>query len=209
MRHSDLAKLCEDSYKYATLSVNDCEMLVRYPGSDGKACCVAVRGTETSNLVSHGGLWDILRNFRVYPWYHKDFGWGPCGFVKGGLLVADQLENVLDKDHPVTLTGHSLGGALSLVAAAILSSRGYNVVEWVGLGTPYTHFMSKRTFRFKQTGYIYKNDIVATLPPIWGYRNNFNKVSLLLDIFTKGDPTWDDHAIELYAACLRRFDAVG
>ncbi len=209
MRHSAMAQQCVDSYHYVTYSVNECEMLVRYPDGDGKTACVAVRGTETSELIAKGGIWDIIRDFRIYPWYHKAFGWGPCGFVKGGIMIADLLENILDKTHPIYLTGHSLGGALSLVCAAILKSRGYNVVEWVGYGTPYTHFLSQRTFDFKQTGYRYKNDIVPRLPTIWGYKSNFKEIALLLDIFTQGDDTWDDHDKELYSACLRRFDASG
>ena len=207
MNHYELAKLCQDSYKYATFSVSDCEVLLRY---DGDACHVVCRGTEIPQLFPDGHVWgnlknalDVIRDIRIIPWYDKDLGWCHAGFLKGGIGLAEFIEKNMKKETPLHFTGHSLGGALALACAAKLQAKGYNVVTWVGFGSPKLQY-SKKLYRFQQVAYRYKNDVVTLMPRIWGYRHNCPVIRLLSDKINKGKASWDDHGISLYVMALRK-----
>jgi len=186
MKPKNLAKLCKESYSQFTFSTNGCEVLVV---KNDHYQIVIARGTK--------GIIDLTRDARVFPWYDKDCGWCHSGFLKGGQRIAKKLKHTLDKTKPVIFTGHSLGGALSLIAALKLSALNYNVFKWVGIASPKLFLFRGRKFlKFSTKNYRNKGDIIPTSPRL--YSHDYAVIQLgysgLLNI--------DDHAIDEYIESL-------
>lgn len=205
MNHNILAKLARDSYHYATFSVGECEALIKYYDN---VQVIAFRGTEACSLTKgvgfaaifkqlfkEGGIRDIWRDIRLMPWYDKDTGWCHSGFIKGGRRSADFLSNHLVMDVPVVCTGHSLGGALSLMCAVKLQAMGFDIQEWVGFASPKCQLTSKK-YTFKQTNYRHRADIVPLMPRNTPYRHNCDVIWLQPNLDLA--PTWADHPVQFY-----------
>lgn len=80
---------------------------------------------------------DALRDLRCWPWPVKILGQthhGHAGFIRGACRVVKHLRPELGKG-PVTCTGHSLGGAIALVAGLKLAKEGRSVMI-VTFGAP-------------------------------------------------------------------------
>jgi len=196
MDHANLATICQESYAYATFNLGECEAIIKY---EDDCQVVAFRGTETGSLFAGRGWVDVLRDLRLLPWYDKDCGWCHAGFLKGGRTAAEFLSNKLDRNQPVILTGHSLGGALALICAAKLERRGFSV-SWVGFGSPKTQH-SRKTLDFYQINYRHKADVVPLMARHTWYRHNYPVIRVNKPVeATK--PTWDDHDIQFYIDAL-------
>ncbi len=149
-------KLSDDAYEHVTLRVSGCEA---YCTTFGAIQVVAFRGTEAGKLITGGGWRDVLRDMRAFPWYDSRVGWSHSGFMKGARGVVDcGLFGLLRRDAPVVLVGHSLGGALSINAAAMLQSMGFDIAGVMTFGAP-------RTFT-KGTA-----DKWRKILPIWEFSN--------------------------------------
>jgi hypothetical protein len=191
MDHRDLAAIAATAYDHATFSIRECECLVKWVNG---VQVVAFRGTEARSLITGAGWLDVVRDARLLPWYDADCGWVHAGFLKGGRLAAEFLAGILRKDWPIICTGHSLGGALGLICAAKLHAQGFDVVEWVGFGSPKAQLTGKR-FRFLQTNYRHGADLVPLLPSLPGYRHNYKVVRLFPGV---APPNLHDHAVGYY-----------
>jgi len=172
--HSELFKLASKSYHEVSCKVNEVECLV---STLDDIQVVAFRGTEGGDLISGGGVWDVLRDIRFIPWYDKRVGWSHAGFLKGARGVVDKgLYGMLDRDVPIDLTGHSLGGVLAINAAAILRAEGFNVRQVITFGAPRT-LTAGSLKRYIKTGvhtieYSNKGDPIPDFPSRWwGYRH--------------------------------------
>jgi predicted lipase len=85
--------------------------------STQQAALLVFRGT--SNI----GQW--IRDLRVLPAAFRDWGWAHLGFVTGIAGVETSLEGfdeIAKSRTHVWVAGHSLGGALAVLAAARLKS---------------------------------------------------------------------------------------
>lgn len=192
MNHKTLANIAKDAYDYAAFNIGECEAIIKYYDD---VQVVAFRGTETGAIFDGAGWVDVVRDLRVIPWYDKDTGWVHAGFLKGAQRASDFLASKLDKSLPVIMTGHSMGGALSLMTACKLQGMGFKIKEWVGFGSPKCQF-STRQYAFKQTNYRYRADIVTLMPRLPFYRHNY--MLICLDYDPDIEPNWHDHAIEFY-----------
>ena len=156
------------------LGLNKFEFLSRrdtegYIAANEKIIIVAFRGTEPTHLR------DILTDAKI----HKVQG--PLGEVHRGFLHAFQLvkddlystiQRLRDKNNPQSLwcTGHSLGGALAVVAAAQLLVDGHKVNGLYTFGQPRVgdeifanecvRRMAGQHYRF-----VNNNDTVTRVPP--------------------------------------------
>ncbi len=89
---------------------------------------VGMRGTEGDKIWKGGGMRDVITDAFIIPLYSfKLRGW-----FHGGVLIASnrlykKIEAQLDKDQLVEISGHSLGGGLSVVIAGRLRKRGFKV----------------------------------------------------------------------------------
>lgn len=191
-------RLSRKSYKEETLSVSDVEAYV--DDKAAKYSYLAFRGTEASKFISGHGWWDVVRDLRTLPWYDSRVGWSHAGFLKGarhvvGLLVTDYG---LTKDKPVIVTGHSLGGALAVNAAALLHAEGYTVHRVITFGAP-------RTFKWRTAtkwakvldidNFSNHGDPVCDVPTSWLGWRHVNEVK------TSRDPDgygFDNHVLPAY-----------
>lgn len=191
IKHKELAKICMESYKCLTLRVDGCEMLIRF--KDG-VTIIAFRGTDTFSIFHGSGIKDIIRDARILPWYDRDVGWAHRGFLLGGQKSAAILQDHLAKDMPLILTGHSLGGAVSLICALKLQAMGFYVKGWVGFGTPRCIF--SKTDKFDQVNYRYRSDIVPLMPFFNVFRHRYPVIHLQPN--PNRAATWKDHDLQLY-----------
>jgi len=158
----------------AKLGLKNFEFLSRrdtegYVAANEKVIIVAFRGTEPTHLR------DLLADAQ----FHKVQG--PLGQVHRGFLhafelVKDDVVNTIqrfrDKTLPQSLwcTGHSLGGALAVVAAASLSVGGHKVNGLYTFGQPR---VGDDTFANECVGrlagqhyrFVNNNDTVTRVPP--------------------------------------------
>ena len=174
LQASQLLHLAALSYDRHTCRVNGVECLVTDLAGYQ---VVSFRGTEARKLITGGGWIDVLRDLRTIPWYDKRVGWSHAGFLKGAQGVVDKsLFGLLKRDRPIIFTGHSLGGALSINAAAILQSEGFKVSAVVTFGAPRT-LTKGASKRFSSSGiniweFSNKGDPVPDVPfRWWGYRH--------------------------------------
>lgn len=107
-----------------------------------------------------GYVQDWIRNLRFFPWYSKEVGWHPVGFLKAGIAIADRLEGT--KVH--CLTAHSLGAVVAQIAAAALVKRGHLILSVVVFGSPKCGQLPMLD-KIDVTLYVANNDRVTDMPP--------------------------------------------
>ncbi len=174
---------------------------------DDNNAIIAFRGTETKKLWKGGGWRDVLRNAMV--WRHNDprLPVGHAGFITGAIRAVDKniVPELVDagyRDATITVTGHSLGGGVSLPAAELLRYAGFHVNQWVGFGTPKVYSTHVRSFPFAVTSYRHKNDRVTQLPfACLGFTHQVPLTQIGPSHGKRG--TWDDHSMEQYLLRLR------
>jgi hypothetical protein len=84
---------------------------------DGDGLVVAFRGTVPTDADDWG------RDLDCWPTDDPVLGWCHTGFLSGARLALPSILGVAKK--PITFTGHSLGGAMAIVAAALVVHAGY------------------------------------------------------------------------------------
>lgn len=191
--HADLCALVAQGYEQSTGKVNEVEYhVIQLP----LVQVLTFRGTEASKMFSGCGWRDVIRDLRVMPWHDDRAGWCHAGFLKGARGVIDgPLE--LTRDKPIVTSGHSLGAAMSLIAALMLESIGYDVYEWVGFGCPRA-ILGDRLYGFDATSYRHKNDIVTQVPPLF-FEHLIDPIQLGEP---EGSPSFKHHDIGLYLEYL-------
>lgn len=152
-------------------------------GGNDRYLVIAFRGTEPTKLK------DWFRNLDAH------FTQGPAGRVHHGFLKAlnevwdgsgglhAKIQSFRDRNQTLWLTGHSLGGALALLAAARLRlTDGLSLNGLYTIGQPrvgdgafrraLADGVSDRHFRF-----VNNNDVVTRVPALlYGYRHAGNRL---------------------------------
>lgn len=202
-----IAQLILAAYHDETFRVHDLEVLVT---ETSRCLIVTVRGTEVTEDFS---LMDVVRDLRCVPLYDRDSGLGHAGMTMGANLVASKLDRRLRKrpdgrDIPIVLGGHSLGAGVSLLMVPDLIRRGYNVVRWVGLGTPRVAWVPSSDWRcrdVRMTAYKYGRDIVTYLPPKWlGYRLPDGVEEVTIGTPARRWPNVTDHQVVRYVTEIQK-----
>lgn len=121
MTDHDLAALCAASYTRATWTAGDMAAL-----QSGAA--IAVRGTRPDCLA------DWCRDLDLLPEIDPLFGPVHAGFLGGAQLLYPALRPHLTAE--TVLTGHSLGGAVACLLAALALADGIAVAALVTFGAP-------------------------------------------------------------------------
>lgn len=131
---------------------------------------IFLRGTELSHRDSHTKLewlqdyWDVIRDIRIMPWRDCRTGyWGHAGFIRGARALTEHLNLRLDKDRPIVIAGHSLGGAIACALGVFLEEEGYDVLETVCFGAPKV-FLRRYTATQSITLYQNGKDAVTKVP---------------------------------------------
>ena len=153
--HQLMARQCFEAYSRSDFEEANIEVT-----QEGN--CFAFRGTDEPR--------DAVRDLRVLPWWTSELGWAPAGFAKGARRLLPKilswcLEHDIDTDKGLEFCGHSLGGAIALLVAAMCVRDEVPVHQVVTFGAP-------RSGRLKildatpVTQYRYGKDIVPLVPPI-------------------------------------------
>lgn len=191
LNHYEAAKLCKIVSESELEVEDDLEYCVF-----GNKDIVVIRGTELDSLK------DILVDLNFIPEYNSVLGIGHRGFINSAVSLVPSLEKELNKDSPITLIGHSLGGALVLLCAALLRSRGFTIKEVVTFGAPRTllWFSIKNCFKdMVITQYQYKDDVVCTLPR---YYLGFRHARELVKLGKSMEGRYPNHSINYYIESL-------
>jgi len=157
--HKELSLLCAESYKHCDFEEANIEVITKQTVDGGVV--FAFRGTDEPM--------DAVRDIRVLPMWIKELGWCPAGFFKAGRRLVNKVMSVcLEHDYDaskIELTGHSLGGAVAMVAGALMVRDEITPRQIVTFGAP-------RCGRLKILDSVdvtmYRNgkDIVPFLPPL-------------------------------------------
>ena len=122
MTDLDLAQAASDAYKLTPMwTFNDVHAVKM-------GDIISFPGTVPTNLE------DWLRDFDAVPDYHHLLGWCHRGFLTGGLGLYPLVKSAID--HSTILVGHSLGGALAVIIAALAMLDGIKVSALVTFGAP-------------------------------------------------------------------------
>ncbi len=174
--------------------------------ADGVVC--AHKKTEEGDyLVFRGSLTieDWMDDFAAVPTWDRE-----VGFVHGGFLggMDEVLEKVLEAvQGPLTICGHSLGGARARIAAGKLLVRGKPVAGLCTFGSPKPAFVNLRRVIEKSgvphISYRNRNDVVPMVPlllPQWQHTEAWTAVDS-----APGADDLDalrDHSSSLYVTAL-------
>ena len=162
------------------------------PWHIGDVTAIAFRGTVPSNAK------DWVRDLDFCPTWRRRLGWCHRGFVTGAESVLPQIEKS-ERGRPLVFTGHSLGGAMALAAAALLVRRCFDVRALVTFGAPRVGGPKLRRVlaNVRVTQYRNGNDPVSDVP--WPYQH-VRRLDLIGQ--AKLDPI-SAHSLILYAAALQ------
>ncbi|NML34970.1 lipase family protein [Paraburkholderia antibiotica] len=138
-----------DSASRAIVRHTDAGLVVAFPGSDNDACWATDFDVLTINVPDAGEI-------------HR-------GFWAAWMAIADDVVKAIG-NQPVTLVGHSLGGALAICCAVALTLAGKPPVAVYGFEAPrVSPGLGVRTLLAKVPVYIYKcgSDPVPDVPLGW------------------------------------------
>ena len=173
MNHQDLSIICAESYNSVDFEESNIEVIVR----DN---VFAFRGTDEPL--------DIIRDLRILPWWMSELGWVPAGFAKAARrLMPKCLSECMARDideKEITLTGHSLGGAVALIVGALMVRDEIKPKQIVTFGAPKCGKL-KLLKRVPVTCYRHGKDVVPMVPPLMRRHNKLvergTPVSLIKD----------------------------
>ena len=118
-----LARVSAESYKRSDFETENIEII-----KSGQI--YAFRGTDEAK--------DVITDIRFLPWYTKELGYSAAGFVRTARHVYEAVEAHYQRTphHPITLTGHSLGGAMALLVGAYMVRSHMPLERIVTFGAP-------------------------------------------------------------------------
>lgn len=148
-----------------------------------------VREYSDHSVITYGGSkeWqDWAHDANIVKTPYKDMGWVHKGFSSAYDELLPEQNKVLNKNKPVVVTGHSLGGATATVAAMDLKARGYDVHSLTTFGCP---MVGGDSFagNFKQADipafrYVNAWDVVPRVP-----KGDFQHVGQPFYLSTRGE----------------------
>jgi hypothetical protein len=124
---------------------------------------IALRGTFNPTNVLVDGRVKVTHEPRLGAYFHS-------GFLRAAQEAYEAIEPVLDRKRELRLTGHSLGGAMAAILAALLAAdrAGFNIGPTVTFGQPMvTDINGARILRqHALLRVVNRGDPVAMLPYI-------------------------------------------
>jgi len=130
--------------------------------SEGVKQQVFVRGTSNQQ--------DLMLDFWLQKTWDEECGcYLHAGFAHHAARLLTDLEPLLDKHAAITLSGHSMGGAVATIMAMKLVQRGFVIERVVTFGTPKVTNPEGCAIYRKRIPVLrvcHEDDVVAVLPPI-------------------------------------------
>lgn len=188
MNRLEVARLCKLAYTQKTFEERGIEVLI-------KRNVVCFRGTDE--------IWpDVLTDIRFFPWYTKEIGITPSGFVKASKRLVNKVTSELyrrsvNRDK-IILAGHSLGGAVALIVGALMLRDETPPDQIITFGAPRTGALKNlRNSDVHIECFRQGKDIVPTVPPFMPrHRENIR--------IGKADSYIGDHSMDKYIDVLQR-----
>lgn len=179
----------ERSYEEFTFRVENMEVLV-------EDNCIAFRGFYSNHDKKMPFIKDLYNSLNALPKYSIATGIVPAFLYIGAKKLINDILNRVDLSKPVHMTGHSYGGGLALVCAAMLKGKGVKIGNVFTFGAPRTGELSILEF---DNIFLYKNggDFVTSLPPL--YKNPREHIQL-----GKPESWYYDHLLECYKININR-----
>ncbi|BFM48378.1 lipase family protein [Marinomonas sp. THO17] len=126
-----------------------------------QAQTLAIRGTANLN--------NVILDLTVSLQFDQALGVQlHTGFAQAAQQVLQDVRPYLDKDIPLAITGHSLGGAIAVVLAMYLEAEGHPIESVVTFGQPKVTNLSgaKKFADMPLLRIVTEQDIVPLVPPI-------------------------------------------
>lgn len=133
------------------------------------AVAVAVRGTLITSVDN------ILTDLDALPVVHANLGSVPRGFLLAAMSLLPLVEAQI-AGRPVVVTGHSLGGSVAILLAAMLSVPPIEVVAFEPARSGMAGIVGCMS-SINGTIYRYGDDPVPEVPP-WPYRHPWNVTAI-------------------------------
>lgn len=128
-RHEFALECCELAYRAPHFDIADIEFVV-----------VPMRGHIYIAFAGTQEPIDVVRDARIAPWHVDGLGWVPAGFVKAARKILARISALIIEHHwdvsKIIYTGHSLGGAVALLCAALMARYSNFVAEVITWGAP-------------------------------------------------------------------------
>jgi pimeloyl-ACP methyl ester carboxylesterase len=158
---------------------------------------VAFRGTVPTNLS------DWLRDLDCFPKVNDDLGILHQGFLNGAMAGLQGTLQALG-GRGATLVGHSLGGALAALTAALMLTSGHPVVRLVTFGCPRTTLWTHRDVLADIPGHRFVRilDPVPGVPPLF---KHYTPLETRLMDGLRQDPI-ENHSITRYVASVAAWE---
>lgn len=165
--------------------------------------CISIKGTAPNRGTWGWTAWlvDLLTDIRFFPAYDKVYGmgWVPSGFLD----AAEQFTRYFLKNRktfcngkPIWLMGHSLGGAVLLIAAPVMYQRGLFIESAITFGAPNVgkikSFPEEIRCSFLKNG----KDIFTEVPTFYGDKYTTTKIGEETGFFS-------DHNMNSYIRSIR------
>lgn len=190
------------------------QLTTRQIKTAARLCCVVYnqkpdylfikeRGTQYIAFEGSDTAKDWRRNLEFVIVDHDEH----LGFALSARDLMSQmwLDGIrLNKNKPLVLCGHSLGGAVATIIAAQLQEM-HPDMALVTFGSPRPggHKFRER-FNVLHRRYVHENDVVPSLPPaMFGYRHTGPATRLGIWAASKLSEGVEDHSCEAYREHLR------
>lgn len=188
-----LAKVSERAASEHTFEEKNIQVLII---EKREATVIAFRGTEFKPVGE--GLKDIFTNLKAKPKNTLECGKVHSGIYEAAKAASGTIAKRIPKGTVLNLTGHSMGGAIALLAAPILKELGY-FVRVTTFGSPKVVCNSEDTLnKFSNIyvmQYIHKGDIVTKKFFNWPWNYTHIKTKI---IGSATGYSWKDHDIDKY-----------
>lgn len=160
----DVRQTASDSWRLQTCESLSLGVTQCFVASSADVVLVSFRGTES--------VGDWLADLRILS-VDQPYGTVHRGFLAAFRLVAERLDGILDRlgNRPIVITGHSLGGALAVIAAAEWVQRRPVAMVYtygqpaVGKGQ-FPGFM-RDAYGERYVRIVNDDDVVARVPPTY------------------------------------------
>lgn len=184
--HLELAELASQVYKSSEYETNGVEFSL----VDN---VFVFRGTDE--------ITDWITNARVLPWYVKGLGWCHSGFVKTADDICEKALALVLREgvnwKELQFTGHSLGGAIAQLVAAMFVKQDLIIHECVAFAPPCVGRVKPLSL-IPNTAYRFGNDIVPMVPLL------LRRPTELIPLGKPSSRFWNaaDHGMENYRKAL-------
>lgn len=171
----------------------------------GEVICALrrIEGDDTLTFMGTGNAIDFLRDAEGWPTWDYEIGFCHAGFLRSMDDVLAEAQGSITQ--PLTVQGHSLGGARARICVAKMVARGWPVKRLCTFGAPKAGFVNHARIIQKagieHVSFRNRNDPVPLVPgllPQWEHTEPW----IAMNEHASGDDFMPlrDHASALYVA---------